>query len=154
MNRTMPRAAFSNSREQELSILLALARFELECAGACDLSVMRVKNRPARESLMELRNDHLRQVDALNALIAQRKGHPLANRPDPSVLDEPLPSPLDAQPVLQRMLRWEQEGTGAYENALEYAWDLEARAVLHGHIWQQQRHVRLLSCGPLREWAA
>jgi len=131
-------------------MLAALAQIERECAGICAAAAERLEERHLRGELSDLRNDHLRHLEALNRLIFERQGAPLTNVPSSAASEARWPRPPAARAgappgeVLAGVLRREAMGAGAYENALLHPWDRASRTVLDTNAWDQQRHIRLL----------
>lgn len=134
--------------ELEVEVLLSMARMDLEAARAYETAAKLAGSRHLKDELCAFAEDHHRHVRALSTLIEARGGEaPSVPRVALNSLFAHVTSRMgmlgDAQAVLA-LLASEQFTNTIYMSALESISDDETRALLEGHIEDEQRHLHRL----------
>ncbi|MFE8605145.1 hypothetical protein [Archangium violaceum] len=135
----------------EVEVLSALARLDLEMAWAYDASAEAVEHGgELRSRLLQFRDEHLWHVEELNQLILARGGTLLQARggPDGHLLGPLtwLVRPFGLVAQLLSLLLNEQMSNWNHDLALELDWaDGDVVEVLERHRAEEQHHMAWLS---------
>jgi competence protein ComEA len=144
--------------EEQLDALMAVARMDAEAAAVYEAASELIAIDEITEQLLAFRDDHLRHVEDLNQLLADRGGDPVSDEvdPDASMLVE-LAEAMGAigpRPGLAAVIGNEQLTNSVYQSAMELPFDDRARALLERNLGDERRHLAGLTALNARDWEA
>ncbi len=151
-----PEQASEVEADEQLAALAALARLDLDAAGAYRVAADAIGDEDIEAILMEFSNDHLRHVDDLNGLIVARGGQPVPRAvPEPSLLGPLMETAIavGGDVAIMALLGNEQLTNRSYEVALEIEWDEESQRILDRNAEDEQRHLAWLAEAEDELWA-
>lgn len=132
----------------EVDVLVALARLDLEAAMAYDAGAEGTRDGDLRDHLRGFRNDHLRHVREINGLLRQYGVEAVEENSGPSefllrTLAQ-LNEPLGPAMLVHALIVNEQLTNGSYAAALSYEWEDPAVDVLERAQQDERRHLEWL----------
>jgi len=144
--------------EEQLDALMAVARMDAEAAAVYEAASELIAIDEITEQLLSFRDDHLRHVEELNQLLAERGGDPVTEEvdPDASMLVE-LAEAMGAigpKPGIAAVIGNEQLTNSVYQSTMDLPLDDRARALLERNLADERRHLTALYAMSARNWEA
>lgn len=142
--------------EEQLDALMAVARMDAEAAAVYEAASELIAIDEITLQLLSFRDDHLRHVDELNQLLAERGGDPVTEEvdPDASMLVE-LALAMGAigpKPGIAAVIGNEQLTNSVYQSTMDLPLDERARALLERNLADERRHLTALYAMSARSW--
>ena len=137
-----------NSPAEQIRVLIALSRLDLEAAAAYEVVAEVVDAPDVRATLLAFRDDHVRHGDDLQRLLLHRGGAEAAQsgRNHGSLLRAAveIARPLGVEFAIVTLIANEHLTTASYEAVLEYEWTPDERALLDHNFSDERAHLEWL----------